>query len=79
METSIQALVDRELMQFDALEQCHRCGRTLIVGEHVHVYAGERVVCDGCRSLELEPPQLVRNVHGPAFGNTIRIIDQRAH
>lgn len=77
MEASIQELVDRELLQFEALEQCHRCRRTLLVGEPVHVYDGERVVCDICRSFELESPLRVRLVHGPAFGNTIRIVDHR--
>jgi hypothetical protein len=60
-----------------AEERCQRCRRTLLVGEHVHVYDGERIVCDLCRSHERKPPATVRLVHGPAFGHTIRIIDQR--
>jgi hypothetical protein len=77
MQTSIQDLVDRELLQFDVLEHCVRCRRTLLVGEPVHVYENERIVCDICRSFELTSPLRVRLVHGPAFGQTIRIIDQR--
>jgi hypothetical protein len=79
MQTSIQDLVDRELLQFDVLEQCVRCRRTLLVGEPVHVYENERIVCDICRSFELTSPLRVRLVHGPAFGQTIRIIDRRNH
>jgi hypothetical protein len=77
MQTSIQELVDRELLHFDALESCDRCRRTLLVGEPVHVYENERIVCDICRSFEPASPLRVRVVHGPAFGHTIRIIDQR--
>jgi hypothetical protein len=77
MQTSIQELVERELLQIDALEHCDRCRRTLLVGEPVHIYAGDRVVCDICRSFEDSSPLRVRLVHGPAFGHTIRILDQR--
>lgn len=77
MQTWAQDLVERELLQFDALEHCDRCRRTLLVGEPVHIYEGERVVCDMCRSSENSSPAHVRLVHGPAFGNTIRIIDRR--
>jgi hypothetical protein len=61
-----------------AEERCERCRRTLLVGEYVHVYDAERIVCDLCRERERQPPVSVRVVHGPAFGHTIRIIDQRA-
>jgi hypothetical protein len=77
MEVSIQAQVERELLQFDVREDCSSCRRTMLVGEPVHVYQGERLVCDMCRSSERTSPILVRHVHGPAFGHTIRIIDQR--
>jgi hypothetical protein len=77
MQTSINELVERELLQFEALEHCDRCRRTLLVGEPVHIYEGERVVCDMCRPSEKSQPVRARLVHGPAFGQTIRIIDQR--
>jgi len=60
-----------------AEERCGRCRRTLLVGESVHVYDADRIVCDLCRERERKPPMSVRVVHGPAFGHTIRIIDQR--
>jgi recombinational DNA repair protein (RecF pathway) len=76
---AIQELTELELLGhgFDHLEHCARCRRTLLVGEHVHVYDGERIVCDLCRTFERDSPLVERLVHGPAFGNTIRIIDQR--
>jgi hypothetical protein len=80
MDASVSELLELELIDDLAaeFERCHRCRRTLLVGEQVHVYDAERTVCDLCRSLEREPPATVRPVHGPAFGNTIRIIDQRS-
>jgi hypothetical protein len=58
-------------------QRCDRCNRTPLVGEHVHVYR-KRVLCDLCRELERKPPESSRLVHGPAFGSSIRIVDQRA-
>jgi hypothetical protein len=85
MDSSVRDMPDFELALLrrglDELaagsERCHRCNRTPLVGEHVHVYQN-RVLCDLCRELELDPPESSRAVHGPAFGNSIRIIDQRA-
>jgi hypothetical protein len=86
MEASVSEIEELELAllrrglddRADASERCVRCRRNLLVGEQVHVYDGGRVVCDLCRSHERQPPEMVRLVHGPAFGHTIRIIDQRA-
>ena len=60
-------------------ECCARCGRTPLVGERVYLL-DERgaVVCELCRGLDGHPPLGSRLVHGPAFGHSIRIIDQRA-
>jgi hypothetical protein len=58
-------------------EKCGRCGRTPLVGEHVHVYA-KRVVCDLCVAGERLEPIGSRLVHTPAFGHSIRIVDQRS-
>ena len=84
MEASVREMPDYELALLrrgvDELaagsERCDRCNRTPLVGEHVHEYK-KRIVCDLCRSLERKPPEGSRLVHGPAFGNSIRIIDQR--
>jgi hypothetical protein len=59
-------------------ERCSRCNRTPLIGEHVYRYEQDAVVCELCRSLELGPARSSELVHGPAFGHTIRIIDQRA-
>src|SRR2546421_488185 len=41
----------------DALrDRCHDCGRTPLVGEQVHVYPDERLVCALCRPLRREEP-----------------------
>ncbi len=58
-------------------EQCSRCRRTPLVGEVVYISGPETIVCELCRFIEDEPSP-TRLVHTPAFGNTIRIIDQRA-
>jgi hypothetical protein len=36
------------------------------------------VRCELCRALHRERPLASRIVHGPEFGHTLRVIDQRA-
>ena len=60
------------------LEKCSRCRRSPLIGERVYLYDRERVLCELCRRLHREPPNAFRLVHTPAFGQSIRIIDQRA-
>ena len=36
------------------------------------------MLCELCRALEPEPPLSSGIVHGPEFGHTMRITDQRA-
>jgi hypothetical protein len=72
------ALLRRGLDELAAgSERCGRCNRTPLVGEHVHIYK-KQILCDLCVELERKQPESSRLVHGPAFGNSIRIIDQRA-
>jgi len=59
------------------LERCVRCRRTPLVGELVYVSGPESIVCELCHFAGDEPGT-TRLVHTPAFGHTIRIIDQRA-
>lgn len=71
------ALLKRSSDEFHAnCSRCSRCRRTLLTGEHVHEYA-DRLVCELCIVFEHDPPASSRLVHGPEFGHTIRIIDQR--
>jgi hypothetical protein len=58
-------------------DRCSRCQRTPLIGEHVYSYE-HGPVCELCRSLEPGAPLSSQLVHGPMFGHTIRIIDQRA-
>jgi hypothetical protein len=58
-------------------ECCARCRRTPLVGERVYVSSPESIVCELCHFAGEEPGD-IRLVHTPAFGHTIRIIDQRA-
>jgi LSD1 subclass zinc finger protein len=59
-------------------ECCSGCNRSPLIGERVYVYGAERIVCALCRARERRPPTGSRLVHTPAFGHTLRIIDQRA-
>jgi hypothetical protein len=48
------------------------------VGERVYIYESGTVACELCRHGQRQPPSRARIVHGPEFGHTMRIIDQRA-
>lgn len=52
---------------------CDDCGRTPLVGEHVHIYSDERVVCELCRSRRLGRPQRSETVHHSERGQTVRL------
>jgi hypothetical protein len=71
------ALLRRSSDEFAAnCERCSRCRRTLLAGERVYD-CGPRLVCTLCIALERNPPADSRLVHGPEFGHSIRMIDQR--
>lgn len=59
-------------------DNCWRCHRSPLIGEWLYLYPADRVLCELCRPLHREPPAGSRLVHTPAFGHTIRILDQRA-
>jgi hypothetical protein len=42
------------------------------------VYASGKIACELCRGRQRDVPQGHRIVHGPEFGHTMRITDQRA-
>jgi hypothetical protein len=73
------ALMRRSLSGLSATsERCGRCHRTLLVGERVYVYESGAVRCELCRSQEQSAPADSHTIHGPEFGHTLRVIDQRA-
>jgi hypothetical protein len=59
-------------------ECCGACHRTPLIGERVYVYERGGVLCELCRAFQRQPPTESRIVHTPAFGHSIRILDQRA-
>ena len=59
-------------------ERCKHCRRTPLIGERVYVYDGGAILCELCRAVESREPLESRIVHGPEFGHTMRITDQRA-
>lgn len=58
-------------------ERCRRCRRTPLIGERVYLYDNGSILCELCREGRPDAPLASRITHGPAFGNTIRIIDLR--
>ena len=58
-------------------ERCEDCRRTPLVGERVYVYQQGSMLCELCRNRRSEPPLSSHIVHGPEFGHTMRLIDQR--
>jgi hypothetical protein len=79
----IQTDLERHLLQrgVGALEagraHCHRCRRTPLVGERVHIY-GARMLCALCRRTRADEPDASELVRSPEFGHAVRIRDQRA-
>jgi len=61
-----------------ACERCGRCRRSLLVGERVYLYESGAARCELCRERERSTPSHSHTVHGPEFGHTLRIRDQRA-
>ena len=86
MDSTIREMPDLELALLrrgvDRLsagcERCAHCQRTPLIGERVYTYGAGTILCELCRTLQSDPPQASRIVHGPEFGHTMRITDQRA-
>jgi hypothetical protein len=73
------ALLRRGLVALSAgCERCGHCRRSLLVGEQVYVYESGAARCELCRDRETATPLDSHTVHGPEFGHTLRVIDQRA-
>jgi hypothetical protein len=86
MPASLRDMLDLELAllrrgldeRLAGSERCSCCHRTPLVGERVYVYASGVIACELCRGSQREAPLESRVVHGPEFGHTMRITDQRA-
>jgi hypothetical protein len=59
---------------------CADCGRTPLVGEHVHVYGGrqQRMVCELCRASRSEIPVASEIVRHFEHGHTVRLTARAA-
>jgi hypothetical protein len=58
-------------------ERCTCCNRSPLVGERVYVFQSGTIACELCRVRQRDSPIGTRTVHGPEFGHTMRITDQR--
>jgi hypothetical protein len=59
-------------------ELCSECGRTPLIGERVYSYSSGATLCELCKRGWREAPEHSHVVHGPEFGHTMRLTDQRA-
>jgi hypothetical protein len=74
-----RALLRRGVDEISAeCERCSHCHRTPLVGERVYGYSSGETLCELCRRAWRETPVQSRLVHGPEFGHTMRVTDQRA-
>ena len=51
---------------------CAGCRRTPLVGETVHVYADDRMLCELCRDRRSGVPERSEIVHHAEHGHTVR-------
>lgn len=73
------ALLRRGLDERSAgCERCRRCRRSPLIGERMYVYESGLELCELCRPVEPGAPRHSHIVHGPEFGHTMRLTDQRA-
>ena len=73
------ALLKRGLDGLSAsCQRCDRCHRAPLVGERIYLYDSGSARCELCRVRERTAPSGSRTVHGPEFGHSLRMIDQRA-
>jgi hypothetical protein len=85
MGASLRDMLDLELAllrrgldeRLAGSERCSCCHRTPLVGERVYVYEAGSIACELCKGRQKGPPAETRTVHGPEFGHTMRITDQR--
>ena len=55
-------------------DRCTDCGRTPLVGEHVHLHAHvQGIVCELCSPLRCEHPVATELVRHSEHGHTVRL------
>ncbi len=55
-------------------DRCADCGRTPLVGEHVHLYAHvSGIVCELCSALRPQPAAASELVRHSEHGHTVRL------
>lgn len=57
----------------DDRTRCADCGRAPLIGEQVHIYAADQLVCDLCRSLRHGPPDSSERVRHGAAGEMVKV------
>ena len=57
----------------DGGRRCRDCRRTPLVGERVYMYKGGRLACELCQPLRKDEPLGSELVHGPAYGQVVRL------
>lgn len=57
---------------------CADCGRTPLIGETLHHFAGGAAVCELCRPLRPARPLRSELVHHSAYTDTVRVHRRRA-
>lgn len=57
---------------------CARCHRTPLIGERVYLPQDGVMLCELCRPRGTDATTHWTLVHGPEFGHTLRLLDQRA-
>jgi hypothetical protein len=58
----------------ESRHRCNDCGRTPLVGEHVHLYRRGTVVCELCRALRSDAPERTEAVRFGSPGASVRVL-----
>ena len=66
LRKSVGSLADRR-------DSCADCGRTPLIGETLHRYAGGATVCELCRPLRRGEPAASELVRHSEFGGAVRV------
>ena len=68
-----QALLRKSVgLLTDERPRCAHCHRTPLVGEHVHLYDGGRLLCALCARHRKEAPVAVKRVRSAELGAAVR-------